>query len=78
MGKKIYSYDKILCKKFGQKVVFLRKSKNITQAELAFQAGISPSYLSAIERGITDTSITTAKRLAKVLKIDLPLLFIFK
>ncbi len=55
----------------------MRKNANLTQDELAFTAGISASYLSAIERGITDTTISTAKRLAKALETRLNELFIF-
>lgn len=75
MGRKTFKYDKILAKKFGSKIAYLRKDKNLTQDELSFMAKISPSYLSSIERGITDTTISTAKKLAKALQIDLPNLF---
>lgn len=75
MGKKSYKYDKVLCRKFGQKVAELRKELSMTQEELAFRANISPSYMSALERGITDTTISTAKRLAKGLKTQLKNLF---
>ena len=71
MGKKTFTYDKVLCRKFGQKITALRKILGISQEELAFRANISPSYMSAIERGITDTTISTAKRLAKGLEVSL-------
>ncbi len=77
MGKRTFKYDKILVKKFGEKIVSLRKSAGLTQDELAFKVNISPSYLSAIERGISDTTISTAKRLAKAFNITLPKLFEF-
>ena len=77
MGKRAFKYDKILTKKFGERIVFLRKEANFTQEELAFKVNISPSYLSAIERGITDTTISTAKRLAKAFNIKLVDLFDF-
>ena len=77
MGKKQFSYDKILCKRFGLKVALLRKNKGLPQDELAFIAGISTSYLSAIERGITDTTISTVKRIAKALEVDIYELFFF-
>lgn len=67
MGKKTYKYDKVLCRKFGRKVALLRNEKGCTQEELAFKVGISPSYLSAIERGISDSTISTVKRIAKAL-----------
>ena len=75
MGKKTFSYDKVLCRKFGQKISAQRKILGISQEELAFRANISPSYMSAIERGITDTTISTAKRLAKSLNLTIKELF---
>ena len=75
MGKRVFSYDKVLCRKFGEKIRNLRIDKNYSQEELAFRANISPSYMSAIERGITDTTISTAKRLAKALDVDIKILF---
>lgn len=75
MGKKLCKYDKNLVRKFGEKVAFLRKGANFTQDELAFRVNISPSYLSAIERGVTDTTISTAKRLAKAFSISMSELF---
>lgn len=78
MGKKSFKYDKVLARKFGERISFLRKDLNLSQDELAFKVNISPSYLSSIERGITDTTISTSKRLAKALNIELNELFIFK
>ena len=77
MGKREYKYDKVLCRKFGKHIAGLRGKLEITQEELAFRANISPSYMSAIERGITDTTITTAKRIAKALNENLKELFNF-
>ena len=77
MGKRTFKYDKVLVRKFGEKIVSLRKSAGLTQDELAFKVNISPSYLSAIERGISDSTISTAKRLAKAFNITLPELFEF-
>ncbi len=77
MGRKTFKLDKILCKKFGLKIKELRIANNLKQDELAFKSQISPSYLSAIERGITDTTISTAKRLAKALGVDIKELFEF-
>lgn len=75
MGKRSFGYDKVLCRKFGEKVKELRTDKNFSQEELAFRANISPSYMSAIERGITDTTISTAKRIAKALETNIKNLF---
>lgn len=75
MGKKTFRFDIILARKFGKKIKDLRLNCKISQDELAFRANISPSYMSAIERGITDTTISTAKRLAKALQVELSELF---
>ena len=75
MGKKSFKYDKVLARKFGQKISSLRKKETFTQDELAFKVNISASYLSAIERGVCDTTISTAKRLAKVFNLSLSELF---
>ncbi len=77
MGKRVYKYDKVLCRKFGKRVTYLRKEAGVTQEELAFRTNISPSYLSAIERGITDTTISTLKRLSKSLEKDIIDFFAF-
>ena len=77
MGKKIYKFDKVLCRKFGQKIHNFRLNNEFSQEELAFRANISPSYMSALERGITDTTISTAKRIAKALDVKLTELFEF-
>lgn len=75
MSKKLFKYDKILCKKLGKKISELRLELGITQEELAFRANISPSYMSAIERGITDSTVSTVKRLAKALQIEMNEIF---
>ncbi len=77
MGRKNFSYDKVLCKHFGRRITFLRREKDLTQEELAYKTGISTSYLSAVERGITDITISTVKRLAKALDIEITELFHF-
>ncbi len=44
---------------------YLRKSNNMTLKEVAEDVGISVSFLSEIERGITLPSITTLLKLAE-------------
>lgn len=78
MGKRAYKYDKVLCRKFGKRLVSLRKDADLTQEELAFMANISPSYLSAIERGITDTTISTLKRFSRALNLEIGDFFNFQ
>lgn len=77
MGRKKFSYDKVLCRHFGRRIAFLRKENDLTQEELAYKTGISTSYLSSVERGITDITISTVKRLAKALGVKITELFEF-
>lgn len=49
----------------------LRKEREITQEQLAFDAGITASALSRIERGLNDPGWTTVTRIANALGISL-------
>jgi transcriptional regulator with XRE-family HTH domain len=49
----------------------LRKEREITQEQLAFDAGITASALSRIERGLNDPGWTTVNRIANALRIPL-------
>ena len=48
-----------------------RKHRGMTQKEVAEAAGISPLYLSQIERGTRKGSVSTLAAIAKVLRVDL-------
>jgi transcriptional regulator with XRE-family HTH domain len=49
----------------------LREDSGITQEELAFDAGITASALSRIERGLNSPGWTTVRRLAEALDVTL-------
>lgn len=49
----------------------LREQREITQEQLAFDAGITASALSRIERGINNPGWMTVKRLAEALGVSL-------
>ena len=49
----------------------LREERSITQEELAFDAGITVSALSRIERGLNSPGWTTVRRLATALELSL-------
>ncbi|HEY1833119.1 MAG TPA: helix-turn-helix transcriptional regulator [Solirubrobacteraceae bacterium] len=49
----------------------LREERSLTQEQLAFEAGITSSGLSRIERGLNDPGWTTVRRLAGALGIGL-------
>jgi len=49
----------------------LREERGITQEQLAFDAGITASALSRIERGLNNPGWMTVKRLAQALDVTL-------
>lgn len=55
----------------GNKIATARKSKNLSQAELAKQIAISPQAVGKWERGESMPDITTLNRLAEILGVDL-------
>ena len=71
MSRRVHKINKILCRKLGQKVKNLREEKGWAQEVLAFEAKISRSYVSCIERGETDITLSTALNIAKALDINL-------
>lgn len=62
---------------FGKNLRKLRKSKGLTQAELANDLGIEISQISRIERGIINTSVYTIYRISRILDIDVSTLHDF-
>jgi len=59
----------------GVEVRYHRKASNLTVAELALAAKISPGMLSKIENGQISPSLTTLQTLAAALNVPLTLLF---
>jgi len=59
-------------KQIGLKIAYHRKLHDWTQEELAFKAGISPSYMSRIERGCCKKGMPLSVLLliAKILVLD--------
>jgi transcriptional regulator with XRE-family HTH domain len=72
-----YHRDDDFIKKFGLRLREIRKSKNVSQEELAFRAGFELSQIGRIERGTINTSISHVAAIAKALDIDPSIMFIF-
>lgn len=53
----------------GKRIKKLRKSKKLTQVELAVDIGLSRSYIGAIEQGTRRPSLKTLKKISKVMKV---------
>jgi ribosome-binding protein aMBF1 (putative translation factor) len=71
--------DQEFIKAFGEQVKLLRNKKGLSQEDLAFKFDpqISTNQVGRIERGEINTSISTAKVIAKSLEVSLSELFKF-
>lgn len=55
--------------RLGANVKRLREAKGLSQEELAFQADMHRTYVSGIERGKRNPTVTVLERLAKPLGV---------
>ena len=62
---------------FGAVFRTIRKSKGLNQDEVAERAGLSTSYISAVERGVANPKLDTVESLAKGIGVDPQVLFRF-
>jgi transcriptional regulator with XRE-family HTH domain len=60
-----------LLKIIGQRIKLVRKSKKISQEQMAELAGLHPTYISHIERGKVNASLYSYYMVAKALKVPL-------
>ena len=58
-------------KAIGRRISYYRKKKGLTQAAFAESLGVSESYVSQIERGISRISLARLYEVADVLKTDI-------
>jgi len=63
--------------KFGKRLRYLRRQKDLTQEQLAEKVGISVEFLSNLERGINGPSFETLEKLSVTLEVELKNLFDF-
>jgi len=54
-------------KDFGLRLSQLREAKGWTQLDMHYESGIDPSYISRIERGVVNPSLTVIITLARAL-----------
>ena len=54
----------------GQSVRRRREARELTQEKLAEKAGLDPTYISGIERGLRNPGIKNVARLAKALGLS--------
>jgi transcriptional regulator with XRE-family HTH domain len=59
----------------GRRILTLRRAHRYSLRQLARMSGLSPSFLSAVERGRGEPSISTLKRIASALDVGLVYFF---
>jgi transcriptional regulator with XRE-family HTH domain len=65
-----------VCRILGDNVKRLRLSLNLSQEELAFQAELDRTYISQIERGISNPSVLVLLKIAVILDVEIGDLFV--
>ena len=68
----------MLQKKLGQRIASLRKTRKLTQEQLAEALGCSVEFISLVERGVNAPSVAGLEKFAKVLKVEVKELFTFE
>jgi len=68
----------VLQKKLGQRIADLRRSKELTQEQLAEAVDCSVEFISLVERGVNAPSVAGLEKFAKVLKVEVRDLFTFE
>ena len=63
-----------ISKRFGTAVRNHRIAAGITQEVLAERAGLHATYVGMVERGVRNPTLDVAARIAKALKVELPVL----
>jgi transcriptional regulator with XRE-family HTH domain len=64
-----------LLNNFGARIRELRKDAGISQEKLAELAELHRTYVSSVERGKRNASLTSIERIAKALNVSLSRLF---
>lgn len=67
-----------VCKLLGSNVKTLRRSLNLSQEALAFDADLDRTYISQIERGVGNPSVLVLVKIAAILGVEVHELFIKK
>ncbi|GAA0399305.1 hypothetical protein GCM10009093_27310 [Brevundimonas terrae] len=60
-----------VCHKLGRRVQQLRQAKGWSQDEFAHRANLHRTYVSGVERGIRNPTITVLEKLARGLEITM-------
>lgn len=62
---------------FGQRLRDIRKAHNLSQEDLALEAGLDRTYISGIETGKRNVALVNIFKLAQALQVPPPILLEF-
>ncbi len=71
------SSQKETSKRPGKRIVELRKMKNLSQANVCYEADIDIRMLNRLERGLLNITLNTLHSIAKILLVEMKDLFEF-
>lgn len=63
--------EKIILKKFGDRLRLLRLQKNLSQEDLAHLSNLDRSYIGGVERGIRNISLLNVSKIATALDVEI-------
>lgn len=72
--KKMLMPAKPLSKRFGTTIRRHRMAADVSQEQLAERAGLHPTYIGMVERGIRNPTLDVAERISKALGLELSVL----
>lgn len=65
------THTQIMSFTFGDFIKGARKARDMTQLEVSTAAGIEQAYLSKIERGVREPTLSVAIRICDALSLDI-------
>ncbi|MBI5383557.1 MAG: helix-turn-helix transcriptional regulator [Verrucomicrobia bacterium] len=68
----------MLQRKLGKRIADLRRSKKLTQEQLAEAVGCSVEFISLVERGVNAPSVAGLEKFAEALRVEVKELFTFE
>ena len=66
----------LILARIGKNVLRLRKSKNITQEQLALVTLVSPNYICRLEKGSVNPSLRILRKISRKFHVKIRLLFV--
>ena len=63
--------SKTISKKFGKSLRRLRLEKRMSQGDIARSLGVHRSYISGLERGVRNPTLTNIDRIARALGVNI-------